>query len=324
MQQGMRQVAIAELLHVGQTDVSRIWHRFLETGSLADRPGKGRRRKTTAAQDRYLNISAHRNPIDNATRLKQGLQAATGVRVSTQTVRNRLHEVGLRARRPLKATPLNRGRKGARVVWARNHSLWTRQQWGRTLFCDETRISLHPDNNDIRVWRGRAQRLHPNFIRERHYQQGGSVMFWGGIMFGRRTPLVPIQGAMTGRKYRDDILEPIVAPFAEHHAEEFTLMDDNARPHRHHVVNTFLDQHRIRRMEWPPYSPDLNCIENAWAILKRAINNRPNPPHTLQDVSQAAVEEWDNIQQEVLDRLIESMPHRVQRCLQMRGGPIGC
>lgn len=107
---------------------------------------------------------------------------------------------------------------------------------------DETRISLHPDNNDIRVWRGRAQRLHPNFIRERHYQQGGSVMFWGGIMFGRRTPLVPIQGAMTGRKYRDDILEPIVAPFAEHHAEEFTLMDDNARPHRHHIPGSTQNQ----------------------------------------------------------------------------------
>ena len=228
MQQGMRQVDIAAILAYGskrclknkaQASVDRISCRSTR---------KGHRRKTTAAQDRYLHITARRNCTANATHLRQGLLAATGVQVSTQTIRNRLHENGLRARRPLKVAPLNRTRKGARVARARNPSLWARQQWGRTLFCDETRISLHPDNNDIRVWRGRGQRLHPNFIRERHYHQGGSVMFWGGIMCGRRTPLVPARGTLTSQKYRADFLELIVAPFAEHCGEEFTLMDDNA------------------------------------------------------------------------------------------------
>ena len=162
MEQGMRHVNIAEIVAVSQSDVSRIWNKSLETGSVEDRPRSGRERKTTGVQDRYLRITARRNPHHNATRLRRQFQTATGVQVSTQTIRNRLHEQGLRARRPLKAPPLNPVRKGARVTWARNYSLWTRQQWDTTLFSDETRISLHPNNADIRVWRQRGQRLHPN------------------------------------------------------------------------------------------------------------------------------------------------------------------
>ncbi|GFW72332.1 transposable element Tcb2 transposase [Trichonephila clavipes] len=74
---------------------------FLETESAGRRPGQGRRRATTLNEDRYLVLTARRNRNMNATLLQQHLRSATSTTVSTQIVRNRLHGVGLYARRPL-------------------------------------------------------------------------------------------------------------------------------------------------------------------------------------------------------------------------------
>ncbi|GFX61521.1 transposable element Tcb2 transposase [Trichonephila clavipes] len=63
------------------------------------RPGQGRRRATTPNDDRYLVLTAPRHRNMNANLLLQHLRSATGTTVSTQTVRNRLHGVGLYARR---------------------------------------------------------------------------------------------------------------------------------------------------------------------------------------------------------------------------------
>ncbi|GFU22414.1 transposable element Tcb2 transposase [Trichonephila clavipes] len=59
------------------------------------RPGQGSRRATTPNEDRYLVLTAQRHRNMNATLLQQHLSSATGTMVSTQTVRNPLHGVGV-------------------------------------------------------------------------------------------------------------------------------------------------------------------------------------------------------------------------------------
>lgn len=95
MEQHKSQVDVTNILHVNQSVVSRLWRKFQETHSVADRPREGRPRKAPPAQDRYVRISAHRNPTTSATTLHYELHELTGVAVSSQTVRNRLHDMGL-------------------------------------------------------------------------------------------------------------------------------------------------------------------------------------------------------------------------------------
>ena len=98
---GQTQVEVAQAMEVSQSVISRIWNRFLETGSACRRPGQGRRRATTPNEDRYLLLTARRHRNMNATLLQQHIRSATGTTVSTLTVRNWLHGVGLYARRPM-------------------------------------------------------------------------------------------------------------------------------------------------------------------------------------------------------------------------------
>lgn len=75
-----------------QSTVSHgLWNRFQQFQSVADRPRSGKTRITTAAKDVYIRIHDLRHrpntPMDTAGGIP-GL-----MRVSTQTIRNRLREV---------------------------------------------------------------------------------------------------------------------------------------------------------------------------------------------------------------------------------------
>ena len=85
-------------------------------------------------------------------------------------------------------------------------------------------------------------------------------------------------------------------------------MDDSSRSHRPLLVNEFLHDNNIARLEWPACSPDMNPIEHVWDMLKRAVFGRGYPPTTLRDLRRFAVEEWMNLDQQDLKELVDSMP----------------
>ncbi|GFX36563.1 HTH_Tnp_Tc3_2 domain-containing protein [Trichonephila clavipes] len=97
LERGQTQAEVAQAIGVSQSVISRIWNRFLETGSAGRRPGQGRRRATMPNKDRYLVLTTRRHRNMNATLLQQHLRSVTGTTVSTQTVQNRFHGVGLYA-----------------------------------------------------------------------------------------------------------------------------------------------------------------------------------------------------------------------------------
>ncbi|GFU59603.1 transposable element Tcb2 transposase [Trichonephila clavipes] len=72
-------------------------------------------------------------------------------------------------------------------------------------------------------------------------------------------------------------------------------MDDNCRPHRANLVEDFLFEKGIVRMEWPGCSPDMNPIEHVWDALGRRVAGRQPPPQTLQELERALLEEWNRI-----------------------------
>jgi len=58
-------------------------------------------------------------------------------------------------------------------------------------------------------------------------------------------------------------------------------------------------------MDWPSCSPDLNPIENLWAIVKGNVEKRM--PKNLKDLEKFMTEEWNAIPEFVLNNLINSM-----------------
>ena len=244
-----------------------------------------------------------------------------GIRICKQTIRNRLHNHGLHARRLVKRALLTARHREARLNWARQHVRWTRRQWSSVLFTDEVRICLRHTDGRRRVWRRRGEAHAEVCVQPVVFYGGGSVMAWAGISTNGKTDLIIIDGNLNAQRYRDEILEPTVIPYAGAVGPEtFILMDDNARPHRGRVVNDFIEEQGIERMVWPAASPDLNPLEHLWDHLKRQIYTRILHDSTLRDLRRIMVEVFAQIPQRRVRRLINSMSRRCRNVIDNRGG----
>ncbi len=74
---------------------------------------------------------------------------------------------------------------------------------------------------------------------------------------------------------------------------------------------------RIKVMDWPSMSPDLNPIEHLWGILKRNVEERKvSNIHQLCDV---IMEEWKRTPVETCEALVNSMTNRVKAVLENNG-----
>lgn len=311
---------IGRRLRVSHSVIQTLRDRFNATGSVAERRRQGRPRSTTRQQDRYVVLSALRNRSASANTIRGDLQAAGNVNVSDQTIRNRLREVGLHSRRSAVRQTLSAAHRRARLIWAEAHVTWTRQQWASVLFSDESRFTISFNDGRIHVWRRRGERYQDATITQRDRFGGGSVMVWGGMAFRQRTILHRVHGILNAIRYRDEILQPIVQPALEVIGEGAVFQDDNARPHRAHIVTDFLQQHNIMRMEWPSCSPDLNPIEHLWDVLGRRLRSNHPPAVNLNQLHEFLQQEWERIPQMTLQTLVNSMRQRCIQCIQAHGG----
>ena len=213
LEDGQTQRRVAAIVGVSPSVIARLWNRYQTTGGYGRRPGQGRRRCTTPRQDRYLRNMAVRNRQETARGLQIDFREATGVRVSDQTIRNRLHEDNMRSRRPARCPELTPQHRRARVEFARDHQNWQLRQWRPILFTDESRFHVSTCDRRVRVWRRPGERYADCNIVQYDRYGGGSIMVWGGICLDGRTELHVInRGSMTAIRYGDEVLQPIVRP----------------------------------------------------------------------------------------------------------------
>ena len=95
-----------------------------------------------------------------------------------------------------------------------------------------------------------------------------------------------------------------------------TFMQDGAPCNRSKVVSDYLK--KIKTIDWPGNSPDLNPVENLGSLLKDRVVDRQ--PTSTQDLESVIKHVWIHEITEYCKSLVESMPRCLQAVLENTGG----
>lgn len=150
---GLGYKKIHQTLKVNRNTVVKVINRYAKTGSTQNRSRSGRPRKLTPRAERLARKLALQDRRRAAGSIAEEIHTATGVSVSSQTVRRTLHDAGLRGRQPRRKPLLQVCHKRARKQFAIDNQSQTMDYWNHVLWSDETKINLFGSDGVQHVWR---------------------------------------------------------------------------------------------------------------------------------------------------------------------------
>jgi hypothetical protein len=147
-------------------------------------------------------------------------------------------------------------------------------------------------------------------------------MVWAAIGIAYRSPLIFLEGKVTAETYRAMLHGYRIFESIQQSAESrgVTLpffQQDGAPAHTAKATMAWLKNKTPLIKNWPPNSPDLSPIEMIWAILKRRLRERQ--PTNLAEFKQMLREEYSNITQDIIDRMMMGMNGRFRLCIANHG-----
>ena len=267
-------------------------------------------------------------PINaSARRIRDSLEREHGIRVSRPTINRDLLRVGMKCFvRPTKTFRLDGDTKQRRLRFAQSFT----NMYGRKLstgsvlydsvvFSDETII----DTNDFSSRTQRALHKHHCIPRERLNRYNiPFVMLWGAIGVGYKSKLERILNTkdseghakrMNQEKYVRMLSRNGVLAHCKNNDRIF--MQDGARCHTARATLGYIERKNVHYISnWPAASPDLNPIENIWALLQQRVAlHVDGPARTSDELWERVLDVWKALDQvRDIDPYVRSFQRRLR------------
>jgi transposase len=317
LQQGFSTRQVANRCGVSQSTVQRL--RMSNPTRIA-KPLPGHPRKLSTQDVNACIRAVTSGRIETAAAATKMLHEGGSI-VSDRTVHRMLNEAGLKATEKIQKPKLSRKNVRARLHFAQQHRDWTVADWRKVIWSDETKMNRFNPDGQGWCWTRNNNRLQPHHVKQTVKHGGGSLMIWGCMTIHGTGYMAKITGNMDQHLYKeileDDLLETIA--YYNMDPAKVIFQHDNDSKHTAKLVQEWLNQQPFEVLDWPAQSPDLNPIEHLWAMLKRRLNQYETPPSGMTELWDRVQEQWNAITVNECERLIESMPRRIEAVLKAKG-----
>jgi len=216
-----------------------------------------------------------------------------------------LHELEYDNKKAINKPFLSQKSKNIRYVWGLTKMNYN---WNNVVFSDETSIWL---NFNCKRW------IHKNDDKYHHtVKHPMKLHVWGYISKKYGSGIFIFKENLNGVLYSNILNDHIV----DANDKNMIFQDDNDPKHRSILVTNWKKNKNISSLDWPSYSPDLNPIENIWAILKMKL--RRCEIRTIDEFENSIKKCWNDISQNIIDNTISSMDNRIKELIEKHGDVI--
>ncbi|WP_144259431.1 IS630 family transposase [Methylocystis sp. ATCC 49242] len=265
--------AVALRFGVAVSSVVKWSQRQRETGSVAPAKMGGYRKRVLEPHRAFIVERLAQTPHLTLHGLKDEL-LARGVKVSHNAIWMFLRREGLRFKKTLLA--LEQGRADIARRRKRWQSLQARLDPRRLVFIDETWIKTNM--TPLRGWGPKGKRLR-GFAPHGHWR---TLTFLGALRCDRLDAPCVFDGPINGACFRAYVEQQLVPALRQ---GDIVIMD-NLGSHKGEAVRRAIRAAGARLWFLPPYSPDLNPIEQTFSKLK----------HWMRQAQQRTIDEtWRQI-----------------------------
>jgi hypothetical protein len=189
---------------------------------------------------------------------------------------------------------------------------------GVVVWSDETIVRSRPFTRRNHSWVHKTQQVP---FQEKAHSGGISVMFWGCLSLAGRGPIVAIDGTMDANRYkrilREDLLPEATDAIEKGH--RVVVMHDGSKAHRNKKIDQYLEDCEVEFLDWPPYSPDLNPIENIWAWIKYKLYSEYGLLNSKDEIIEAVQAIWDQIDDDMIKRFCQHYEKRLHAVVASNG-----
>ena len=307
--------------------IRSVIRQFATRSDCLTLPRSGRPRILTEEQrDHIYDTVNHTNPHITTRDL---LREVDNV-VKKRTVQKLCRELGKRKWQQKQRPFITVRHAQERLQWAIEHQAYTLLDWKKVTWSDECTVERGVGIKPTWTFTRPKDQVRLGDVKPvRCSGKGVKKMLWAAFGHDRRTGLVPLDGDPNSAKggVTSFVIRDLYTYFLpEIMVEGGEFMHDGASVHTARIIRTLLAEMQIRVMKWPAFSPDLNPIENLWALMKAEIyrlhpelEHAPDTDDTLEQLIRAAKQAWHNIDNGILYRLATDMPNRVQAVIDAEG-----
>ncbi|KAG0807541.1 hypothetical protein G6F19_013815 [Rhizopus arrhizus] len=177
-----------------------------------------------------------------------------------------------------------------RLAWANAHKDWTKDDWRRMVFSDETKVNVWGSDG---VNPGYACRIYDGTMKKEDYVHILEIALMDTLNYYNYDP------------------------------KSIYFQQDNYPKHTSKVAKAWFKEYNFDSKSiysWLAQSPDLNPIEHVWHHLKLRLSAYETRAKGVYKLWDQIEEQWARFTKDDCRKYIDSMPDRIKAVIQAKGG----